>query len=106
MDIEGILAVGGFWLCMILLIFRGAIKERLINAPPRNNGEIAEMKARLLTLEARITAMNGEILELQEGQMFDKKLLGANDKKSAPTGSPKLVTSSSSSSGRTGSLLK
>jgi len=105
MDIEGILAIGGFWLCMILLIFRGAIKERLINAPPKNVGEITEMKARLLTLEARVTAMNGEILELQEGQMFDKKLLGNSEKKQA-AGTPKLVTSSASSSGRTGSLLK
>src|SRR5262249_55059954 len=84
MDIEGILGIGGFWLCMILLIFRGAIRERLVNAPaPANKGEIAELKARLLTLEARVTAMNGEILELQEVQDFDRQLLGKNERKTA-----------------------
>lgn len=89
MDLEGIIAISGFWLFLILLVFRGAIKERLIKAegpllPQANKGELAEMKARLLTLEARVTAMNHEILELQEGQDFDRRLLGNTEKASKP----------------------
>ena len=105
MDIEGILAVGGFWIFLILLVFRGAIRERLSKAEgpllATNKGEISEMKARLATLEARVTAMNHEIMELQDGADFDRKLLGKNEKEnrvipSAGISSAKALTTSPS----------
>ena len=96
--LEEVLAVGGFWLCMILLIFRTAIKERIISAPAKNNVELSEMKTRMQALENRIAIMNTEILELREVQDFDRRLSGKSESMSLL--SARTVTTSAAGAGK------
>lgn len=89
--LEDVLAVSGFWLCMILLVFRGPIKEWILKKPDKNTTEITELKTRLQALEGRIAVMNTEILELREVQDFDKRLSAASGTATSartPTTSP------------------
>jgi hypothetical protein len=103
-SLESILAVSGFWLFLILFVFRGAIKERLSRVPTRNDAELAEMKKRLQALEGRIAIMNNEILELREVQDFDRRL--AADSEKASTISTRSLTTSGAASGKRGLPLK
>ncbi len=103
-----VLAVSGFWLCMILLIFKGAIKERiLLSAPAKaDQNEIAEMKRRIQALEGRAAVMSAELSELRELQDFDRKLLGKNEKQPALGQSARTITTSAASSSRPALPLK
>ncbi len=96
--LEDVLATSGFWIFAILLIFRGAIKERILNAPAKSSSEIAEMKAKIQALEASVTMLTTELLEVREVQDFDRRLGTKPDRLSAsPTRS---VTTSSGGAGR------
>ncbi len=105
--LEDVLGVAGFWLFLILLIFRTPLKEKLMNAAPKPHAEIAEMKTRMQELEARVNSMGAEILELQDLQDFDRKLLGKTAKPSALSSAAKSsLTSTSGVAGRTTLPLK
>ena len=69
-----ILAVGGFWIFAISLVFRGAIKEKYMKGAA-NTAQIDELNARIAALEARLALMGTEMSELKEIQDFDRKLL-------------------------------
>ncbi len=72
--LEGVLATGGFWLCMILLIFRSAIRQRILSVPTKDTVALDEMKAHIKALELRLNLMTTELEELREVQNFDRRL--------------------------------
>jgi hypothetical protein len=102
-NLVDVLATSGFWSCVILFMFRGAIKERILRAPTRQSTELAEMKARLQALEGRIAVMNTEILELREVQDFDRRLAGKPERPVLPvarTATAVTATASAAAAGR------
>jgi len=94
--LEDVLATSGFWLCAILLIFRGAIKERILNAPAKSSAELAEMKAKIQALESRVTLLTTELLEVREVQDFDRRLANKPERLAVP----RSVTTTSGGAGK------
>jgi hypothetical protein len=87
-----ILAVGGFWIFAISLVFRGAIKEKFMKSGA-SAAQINELNARIAALEARMALMGTEMSELKEIQDFDRKLVSKAEGTAISTRSSQSVHS-------------
>jgi len=74
-DLTGILAVGGFWLVVLVAILKGPITKYLETKTPTDSAEVKALNERITHLEAMIASMSKEMLELKDTTEFAHKLL-------------------------------
>jgi uncharacterized protein YndB with AHSA1/START domain/uncharacterized protein YqcC (DUF446 family) len=80
---EGILAVGGFWLCIILAVMKKPIMAYIEKAKLQRNQDMSNVLARVEQLEQQVTTLGGNFSELKETAEFAQKLLIESSKKLA-----------------------
>lgn len=70
-----ILAVGGFWLCMIALILKRPLTTVIMRNQAQESKDVKALKARLSEIESVMATMNKDVFEMKESSDFANKLL-------------------------------
>ncbi len=74
-DLTGLLAIGGFWLVILIAILKGPISKYLETRATGDNAEVKALNERIAHLEAMVASMSKEMLELKDTTEFAQKLL-------------------------------
>lgn len=74
-DLTGILAIGGFWLFLILLVLKGPVTRYLDKQKPTESADVKALTERINQLEAIVASMSKDMLELKDTTEFAHKLL-------------------------------
>src|SRR5271168_4176854 len=80
---DSILAIGGFWLCIILAMMKKPLMAYIEKSKLQRSQDVSNMIARVEQLEQQVTALGGNFNELKETAEFAQKLLIESSKKLA-----------------------
>ncbi|HEY9682260.1 MAG TPA: SRPBCC family protein [Oculatellaceae cyanobacterium] len=78
---EGILFVGGFWVCMIAIVLKKPFMAYIDKAKVAKGGTENLMEARIQQLEHAVSTLGGNFTELKETTEFAQKMMIESSKK-------------------------
>jgi uncharacterized protein YndB with AHSA1/START domain len=78
---EGILAVGGFWLCMIAIVLKKPFMAYIEKVKVQKSETENLMEARVQQLEQAVSTLGGNFTELKETTEFAQKMMIESSKK-------------------------
>jgi uncharacterized protein YndB with AHSA1/START domain len=94
---DGILAVGGFWLCMILLVMKKPMMTYIEKHKTQTVKEIEALREQVRHLESTVIAMGKELSDVRETSDFTHHLLTENANEAIE--SHRLLTEHSANAG-------
>ncbi len=74
-DLTGILAIGGFWLFLFLVVLKGPVTNYLDKLKPADSPDVKALTDRINQLESIVASMSKDMLEMKETTEFAHKLL-------------------------------